>query len=141
MELRVDAGPASVDEQVERLVRSLYRDLRALGLVHVERKQSPPPAGSMASVGYELGAIVLSGAFSVAALKAIGNVVVAFVDRSKARSVEWEFGEHKGKFEALSAADQSRLIDVISARIAAEAADRGGEDVDGGAPDRAADRD
>ncbi|MFF5715017.1 hypothetical protein [Streptomyces sp. NPDC012756] len=143
--LRVDAGSMASDEQVERQVRGLYRDLRSLGLFNVERKQAPAPAGSMASAGYEIGALVVSGAFSAAALKAMSNVLVAYIQRSKARSVEWEFDGNKGTFEALSAKDQNKLVDVVASRIAAGVDTDGGSgsqgDSDGGTPDRAAGRD
>lgn len=142
--LRVDAGSAVSDEQVERRVRSLFRDLKTVGLFHVQRKQAPAPAGSMASAGYELGALVVSGVFSAAALKALSNVLTAYVQRSKARSVEWEFDGHKGTFQALSAKDQTRLIELVAARIA-EGADEDGSGEpggsDGGTPDRPAGRD
>ncbi|MGH3324840.1 MAG: hypothetical protein ACRDOV_10535, partial [Streptomyces sp.] len=142
--LRVDAGPMASDEQVERQVRGLYRDLRTLGLFKVERKQAPAPAGSMASAGYEIGALIVSGAFSAAALKAMSNVLVAYIQRSKTRSVEWEFDGNKGTFQALSAKDQNKLVDVVASRIAAEVSvdgdsgEPGGSD--GGTPDRAAGR-
>ncbi|MFJ9760930.1 hypothetical protein [Streptomyces sp. NPDC101149] len=143
--LRVDAGPMATDEQVERQVRSLYRDLRMLGLFNVERKQAPAPADSMASAGHEIGALVVSGAFSAAALKAMSNVLMAYIQRSKARSVEWEFDGNKGTFQALSAKGQNKLLDVVASRIAAgvsadgDSGEPGGSD--GGTPDRAADRD
>lgn len=142
--LRVDAGSAVSDEQVERRVRSLFRDLKTVGLFHVQRKQAPAPAGSMASAGYELGALVVSGVFSAAALKALSTVLTAYVQRSKARSVEWEFDGHKGTFQALSAKDQTRLIELVAARIA-EGADEDGSGEPGGSddgtPDRPAGRD
>jgi hypothetical protein len=133
------------DEQVERQARSLYRDLRTLGLFNVERRQAPAPAGSMASAGYEIGTLVVSGAFSAAALKAMSNVLVAYVQRSKARSVEWEFDGNKGTFQALSAKDQNKLVDVVASRIAAGVGTDVGNgepgDSDGGTPDRTAGRD
>ncbi|MEU7283529.1 hypothetical protein AB0A69_32885 [Streptomyces sp. NPDC045431] len=119
MELRVDAGPSASAEQIDRQVTSLHRDLRALGHFQVRRKPAPAPGGSMASAGYELGVLVISGAFSAAAVKAVSNVLVAYVQRSKARSVAWEFDGHKGSFEALSAKDQAALVEVVAARIAA----------------------
>lgn len=143
--LRVDAGSAASAEQVDRQVRGLHRDLRAMGLFHVERRKTPAPGGSMASAGYELGALVVTGAFSAAALKAMSNVLVAFMQRSKARSLEWEFDGDQGAFRALSAKDQSRLVDAVTARMAAEtgedegSGESGGDD--GGTPARAAGRD
>jgi hypothetical protein len=144
--LRVDAGDEASDEQVERQVRSLYRDLRTLGLFNVERRKAPAPDGSMASVGYEIGALVVSGVFSAAGIRSLSNVLVAYVQRSKARSMRWEFDGDKGSFDALSAKDQSRLVEAVAARIAAGAAgaDDGGAEPgggDGGTPDRAAGRD
>ncbi|WP_257138477.1 MULTISPECIES: hypothetical protein [Streptomyces] len=143
--LRVDAGSTASAEQVDRQVSSLHRDLKAMGLLRVERKQAPAPEGSMASAGYELGALVLTGAFSAAALKAVSNVLVAFVQRSKARSLDWEFDGDKGTFRALSAKDQSRLVEVVATRIAAAGGGAGGTGEsggpDGGTPNRAAGRD
>jgi hypothetical protein len=150
--LRVDAGDEAPEEQVERQARALYRDLRTLGLFNVERRKAPAPDGSMASAGYEIGALVVSGVFSAAGIKSLSSVLVACIERSKARSVQWEFDGDKGSFDALSAKDQSRLVDAVAARISAGAtgANDGGADDDGGAepgggdggtPDRAAGRD
>ncbi|MFJ8650194.1 hypothetical protein ACIRNI_29315 [Streptomyces sp. NPDC093546] len=145
MELRVDAGPSASPEQLDRQVTSLYQDLRALGRFQVRRKPALAPGGSMASAGYELGVLVVSGAFSAAAVKAMSNVLVAYIQRSKARSVAWEFDGHKGTFEALSAKDQSALVEVVAARIAAGAdgaeTDGATGDGDGGTQNRAAGRD
>lgn len=148
LELRIDAGPEAAADQIDRQVRSLYRDLRTLGVLRVERKTAAAPDASMAGVGYDLAVLVLSGAFSAAALKAVSNVVVAFVQRSKARSVEWDFDGNKGSFSALSAKDQHALVEVVSARIAASAGGTTSQDTDGepgvgdgGTPDRTAGRD
>jgi hypothetical protein len=119
LELRIDSGPDATAEQTDRQARALYTDLRRLGVLRVERGTAPPPPGSLAGAGHDLAVLVLSGAFSAAALKAVSNVVVAFVQRSKARSVEWEIDGHKGSFGALSAADQHALVEAVAARIAA----------------------
>ncbi len=119
LELRIDSGPGATAEQTDRQVRRLYGDLRTLGLLRVERGTVAAPEGSMAGVGHDLAVLVVSGAFSAAAIKAVSNVVVAFVQRSKARSVEWEIDGHQGSFEALSAKDQQALVEAVTARIAA----------------------
>ncbi|MEV6396690.1 hypothetical protein AB0M39_18210 [Streptomyces sp. NPDC051907] len=121
LELRVDAGTEATADQLDRQVKSLYLDLRTLGLLRVERKQTAPPPGSMAGAGYELGVLVLSGAFSAAALKAVSTVVVEHLRRSKARAVEWEFGDFKGTFDALSAHDQRTLVEALAPYLAASA--------------------
>ena len=148
LELRVDAGPEAPADMTDRQVRALYRDLRALGVLRVERKATAAPADSMTGVAYDLGVLVLSGAFSAATLKAVSSVVVAFVERSKARSVDWEFGGNKGSFSALSAKDQHALVEVVSAYIAGASTDTTGQDTDsepgvgdGGTPDRTTGRD
>ncbi|MFD7990097.1 effector-associated constant component EACC1 [Streptomyces mexicanus] len=145
LRLRVDIGDGLPADQLERHVRVLFQDLRRLGALRVERATAAPPAGSMAGVGQDLAVLVLSGAFSAASLKAVGNVVVAYVNRTKARAVEWEFDGNKGSFTALSAKDQHALVEAVTARIAAGAAQGDGSDgageTDGGAPDRTADRD
>ncbi|MEV7965680.1 hypothetical protein AB0O34_06815 [Sphaerisporangium sp. NPDC088356] len=162
MRLQVDAGPGCTAEQLDRTVGSLYKDLRVLGLFNVKREQVPPPTGAMAGAGYQLGTLVLSGIFSAATMGALGKVLTAYVDRAKARSVEWEFDGHKGLFTALSRDDQHLLVEAVAARIAAAAGDKGvleeagavgsagagdekggqePEGGDGGTPDRTAGRD
>lgn len=149
LELRIDSGPEATAEQTDRQVASLYRDLRTLGVLNVQRKSVAPPPGSMAGAGYDLVVLVLSGVFSAAAAKSVSNVLVAYLQRSKARAVEWEFDGHKGSFSALSAKDQHALVEVVAARISAEAAAASGDGNtddepgvgDGGTPDRTAGRD
>ncbi|MEV7339429.1 hypothetical protein [Streptomyces sp. NPDC093544] len=148
LELRIDSGPEATTDQTSHQVSSLYRDLRTLGVLRVERKTEAAPADSMAGVGYDLGVLVLSGAFSAAALKAVSNVLVAFVQRSKARSVEWEFDGNKGSFSALSTKDQHALVEAVSSRITAETVGTPSQNIsgqsgvgDGGTPDRTAGRD
>ncbi|MEV5612438.1 hypothetical protein [Streptomyces sp. NPDC052225] len=146
LELRVDVGDGVPAEQLERHVRSLFQDLRRLGALRVARKTTAAPDGAMAGAGHDLAVLVLSGVFSAATIKAVSNVVIAYVDRSKSRSVEWEFDGNKGSFTAVSAEDQKAFMAAVTARIAAGAA--GGQDgtdeagdTDGGAPDRTAGRD
>ncbi|WP_405143892.1 hypothetical protein OG589_39980 [Sphaerisporangium sp. NBC_01403] len=163
MRLQVDAGPGCTAEQLDRMVGSLYKDLRVLGLFNVKREQAPPPTGAMAGAGYQLGTLVLSGIFSAATMGALGKVLTAYVDRAKARSVEWEFDGHKGLFTALSRDDQRLLVEAVAARIAVAPAAAGDEGVleeagasavagdeeggrepeggDGGTPDRTTGRD
>jgi Effector Associated Constant Component 1 len=154
LELRIDAGDDAGAEQVDRLVRGLRRDLRALGMVRVEHKAAVAPDGAMAGVAQELGVLVASGVFTTTTVRAVSNVVVAYVQRSKARAVEWEFDGAKGTFTALSRSDQHALVETVAARIAAGAprgegapgAGEGGAGQEGGAssggePDRTADRD
>ncbi|MEU6097266.1 hypothetical protein [Streptomyces sp. NPDC047079] len=147
LELRIDSGPGATAERTDRQVRSLYGDLKTLGVLHVERGTAPPPPGSMAGAGHDLTVLVLSGAFSAATVKAVSNVVVAFLQRSKARSVEWEIDGTKGAFRALSAEDHHALVEAVTARIGAGTAAAGRDTSeepgvrDGGTPDRAAGRD
>ncbi|NGO09346.1 hypothetical protein G5C60_17505 [Streptomyces sp. HC44] len=149
MELRIDSGPEATAEQTDRQTAGLYRDLRTLGVLRVERKSAAAPPGSMAGAGHDLAVLVLSGVFSAAAVKSLSNVLIAYVQRSKARAVEWEFDGHKGSFSALSAKDQHTLVEVVTARISAETTAASGDGStdgepgvgDGGTPDRTADRD
>lgn len=148
LELHVDPGPGATPDQLARQTGSLYRDLRALGVLRVARKPAAAPAGSMAGAAQEIGVLVVSGAFSAAALKAVSNVLVAYVQRSKARGVEWRIGEESGTYTALSAKDQHLLVQAAAARIAAggegaavtATGDDSGEPGDGhgGTPHRAA---
>jgi hypothetical protein len=61
LELRIDSGPGATAEQTDRQVRSLYGDLRTLGLLRVERGTVAAPAESMAGVGHDLAVLVVSG--------------------------------------------------------------------------------
>jgi hypothetical protein len=154
LELRIDAGDDAGAEQVERLAQGLRRDLRALGMVRVERKAAVAPDGAVADAAHELGVLVASGVLTATTVRAVSNVVVAYVQRSKARAVEWEFDGAKGTFTAFSRGDQQALIEAVAARTAAAAprreevavgageggARQEGEAGGGGESDRTADR-
>lgn len=127
LELRIDAGDDAGPEQVERLVSGLCEDLRALGLVQVDRR-SPEEGAALLAVGGELTATTL---------RALGNVVVAYVQRSKARAVVWRFGGTTGAFTAFSRKDQDLLAETVSARAAGAA---GAQDDGAAEPDPAAGR-
>ncbi|WP_329318887.1 hypothetical protein [Streptomyces sp. NBC_01262] len=141
LRLYVDAGADIGPEKLDRLVSSLYKDMRALGLFTVRRAPAVPPEGAMAGAAYEVGQLVLTGAFSAAGLGAVAKVLAAYIDRVKARSVEWKFGEIEGKFTALSQDEQRLLVEAFAARVANGSRDENREGGDGGTPDRAAGRD
>ncbi|WP_405731588.1 hypothetical protein OG607_33915 [Streptomyces sp. NBC_01537] len=137
LRLYVDAGADIGPEKLDRLVSSLYKDMRELGLFTVRRAPARPPEGAMAGAAYEVGQLVLTGTFSAAGLGAAAKVLAAYIDRVKARSVEWKFGETEGKFTGLSHREQRLLVEAFAARVADENREGG----DGGTPDRAAGRD
>ncbi|NBM21128.1 hypothetical protein [Streptomyces sp. GC420] len=119
--LRVDAGPDAAPEQLERQTHGLYQDLRTLGLLRVQLRQASPATGTapVTDTGAGAGALVLTGAFSSAAAKALGNVLIASMQRSGAPAVHWEFEGRAGSFAATSATDRDALVEAVTARTAA----------------------
>jgi hypothetical protein len=105
--LRVDAADR---EQLDRATTALYDDLRALGDVRVRRGDEAAAAGSKSGVAGSIAELLLSGG----TVGAVYRVVVAWLGRSKARSVTWVQGEDKVELTALSGADQRRVIELLA---------------------------
>lgn len=105
--LRVDAEDR---ELLDSATTALYDDLRALGDVRVSRGAEAAAAGAKSGLGAALGDLLVSGG----TVAAVYRVIIAWLGRSKARSVTWVQGEEKVELTALSGADQRRVIELLA---------------------------
>ncbi|MCR6484983.1 hypothetical protein M8542_19315 [Amycolatopsis sp. OK19-0408] len=119
--LRVDAADPDL---LDDATTALYEDLRDLGDVRVGRVEEAAEPGAKSGLGTALGDLVLSGG----TVAAVYRVIVAWLGRSKARSVTWVQGEDKVELTALSGADQRRVIELIVEKHQAVAEHRAAED-------------
>ena len=108
--LRIDADPA----QLSRLTTALFQDLRASGLVKVAKGREEAPEGTMSGVGDVLD-LIIKGAFSAGTLGAVTKIVVAYLERTKARSVTWDDGKRKVVFTGIARDDQKALAELLAA--------------------------
>ncbi|HEV7907909.1 MAG TPA: hypothetical protein VGP03_07200 [Pseudonocardiaceae bacterium] len=111
--LRVDGGDVN-DARLHQLTASLLKDLRALGLVKVARGEIDAPAGSKSGTAGQIAELVITGLFSASTISTIGKVIIAYVDRTKARSVTWEESDRKVQFTGMSKADQQALTNLLA---------------------------
>ena len=89
--LRIDDDP----DQLPRLTTALFQDLHSSGLVDVERARAEAPAGAKAGIGADILELIIKGVFSTATVGAVTKIVLAFLERTKARSVTWVSGDKK----------------------------------------------
>lgn len=97
-------------EELDRATTALYDDLRTLGDVQVRRGDEAGGPGAKSGVGGSIAELLLSGG----TVGAVYRVVVAWLGRSKARSVTWVQGEDKVELTAVSGADQRRVIELLA---------------------------
>lgn len=122
-ELRVELDVAHlhpVDQDAAR--RQLAERLRQVGGVTV----APVPvaaADGTKGVGYDLASLLLGGTLSAATVRTAGKVVVAYLERAKARSVTFRRGDVSVKLAGQSAADQDALLDRLAALVDGDARD------------------
>lgn len=109
--LRIDAEPA----QQARLTTVLFQDLRATGLVKVAKAREEAPADAKAGVGSDLAELIVSGVFSAGTVTAVTKIVVAYLERTKARSVTWIDGDKKVVFTGIARDDQKALAEALAA--------------------------
>lgn len=105
--------PARLDE----MSRELARDLHAAGPLAVHPVMVWPPLMSKSSAVEHIGYLVVSGLLSAATVRAIRDVVVAYLARTKARAVRVTVGDREVVLDGVSAADLSavtkRLTELV----------------------------
>ena len=96
--------------QLDESTMQLMRDLRQVAGIAVR-----PLSGSAIGTGksgtvQEIGTLAVSGLLSAAGLKAISDVIVAYLQRSGARQITVRNGEHEITVTGASAADVSSVV-------------------------------
>ncbi len=94
------------------LSRQLAADIRTLRTLEVAPVTGPSPDGSK-STGYEIATLVVTGAFSAATVRALRDVIVAYIDRTKVRGVKVRVGKAEVTLTGASASDLAELIEQL----------------------------
>lgn len=105
-ELRLVLSAESLHpEQLDRLTRQVAADLRALGGFAVDRATGVPSEAQKSGVVQSIDTLVLTGAFSVALVRAVRDVLVAWLGRNQSRRITIRAGDREVDLTAVSAAD------------------------------------
>ncbi|WP_157577175.1 hypothetical protein [Saccharomonospora iraqiensis] len=120
--IAVNGAEDSDDEEIDRWTGALYGDLATLDIHSIDRVGAEAPAGAKAGIADVVGVLVATGVLSATTVKAIADVVSAFVQRSAARSVSMELGDHRIEITGAGRAEVEAVV-----RLWCEA---GGEDPD-----------
>jgi hypothetical protein len=115
-------GPDDDPQSLDDLTRRLQEELRLLPAAESVTRPAggPAPDGSKGDLVTTIGALVITGAFSRAALKALVSLVAEWRQRAQARRVELTEGDDSLVVEGVSASDQKALIDAWLQRRSAD---------------------
>lgn len=109
-ELRVVVSADSLrPEQVDRLTTQVARELRALGGFAVRRAADGAGDGQKSGVVESVETLVLTGTFSVTVVRAVKDVLVAWLARNQGRRVVVRAGDREVDLTGASAADVERI--------------------------------
>ena len=110
------ADPGRLDE----LGRQLARDLRAVGRLAVDPVRAEPSRMAKSAVTDEIGYWIVSGLFSAATVRAVRDVIVAYLERTRARAVRVRVGEREVTIEGASATDLTAVTQLLTTLVPAE---------------------
>jgi len=134
VEVLVDVvGDGTDPVRLDALARQLAEDLRRVAPLRVRPATGPAAAGSKSPTLQQVGAFLISGVFSAVTVRAVRDVVLAFLDRAKAREVHVKVGDREvtvtGASRAELAALTSQLDELLlpAAAVAGSPAPSAGE--------------
>jgi hypothetical protein len=112
-------GDESADAaRLDELGRQLAGDLRAAGPLSVRPLMpQPPPPGSKSGVAEQIGYLVVSGLLSATTIRAIRDVIVAYLARTRARAVRIKVGDREVTLDGASAADLSAVTRQLTSLV------------------------
>ncbi|WP_030412729.1 hypothetical protein [Streptomyces sp. NRRL S-1448] len=99
-------------QELDELTRGLLEELLALELPDVVRGQEPGAVGGKSGVVSSLTTLVVSGGFSVAALRSLTLVVRDWIKRSGARKAVLVSGERRLEIEGVSKKTQEAVVEA-----------------------------
>ncbi|MER6148110.1 hypothetical protein ACWGPD_33810 [Streptomyces hirsutus] len=136
MQLVLTGVPDSDREELDELTRHLRERLLELDVDRVEPVRADHvPAGAKPADAIAVGALAVT--LAPLALRSVLGLVQTWIENRPVRTVSITLGDDSLELEAVSAADQQRLIEVfLAARTATgEHGGRGADDDSSGAPD------
>ncbi|HEY0696677.1 MAG TPA: hypothetical protein VGD43_02580 [Micromonospora sp.] len=105
--VQVDVDEMTDPRRLYELTNQLARDLRSIRDVIVDRVTAPAGPDTKSPTVGQIGGLVLSGLLSAAGITALKDIVVAFVQRSGARSVTVRKGDNEVVLTGVSRRDLS----------------------------------
>lgn len=119
--VRLELGLGSIrSEAVDELCEELADDLREIRSVAVRPAAGALVAGAKSPVADSLGTLVLTGTFSVAVVRSVRDVLLAFLNRGQARSVTVRRGDTELVLTAATDAEIARVTDRLDAILGAD---------------------
>ncbi|MFI8308247.1 hypothetical protein ACIF80_33525 [Streptomyces sp. NPDC085927] len=132
MQLVLTGGPDSDQEELDELTRHLRERLLELDVDRVEPvRAGHVPAGAKPVDAIAVGALAVT--LAPIALRSVLGLVQTWIENRPVRTVSIALGDDSLELEAVSAADQQRLIEAFLAARTATNED-GGRDADDSAP-------
>ncbi|MEF9907198.1 hypothetical protein [Streptomyces sp. P9-A2] len=131
MQLVLTGGPDSDQEELDELTRHLRERLLELDVDRVEPVRSghvPPGAKPVDAIA--VGALAVT--LAPIALRSVLGLVQTWIENRPVRTVSIALGDDSLELEAVSAADQQRLIEAFLAARAATTREDDGRDADDG---------
>jgi len=84
--------------QLNELAAILFDDIRSLALVKVGRDSVEAPESAKSGAGVDIAVLMMTGIFSTATIQAISKIIIAYINRTAARSVKWRSGNTTAVF-------------------------------------------
>ncbi|GAB7035337.1 hypothetical protein AB0G35_28830 [Streptomyces sp. NPDC021749] len=113
-------------QELDELAQGLLEELLALDLPDVVRGQEPGAVGGKSGVVSSLTTLVVSGGFSVAALRSLTLVVRDWIKRSGARKAVLVSGERRLEIDGVSKRTQEAVVEAWLQALAADDASGAG---------------
>lgn len=95
LSLLIEPPAALPADRVDGLAAGLADDLRAVRGLRVAHAQVPAVGPGKSAQAWELGMLVVGGVFSASTMRALAQIVVAYADRVKARSIRVRNGDRE----------------------------------------------
>jgi hypothetical protein len=99
---------------LDKLTQQLAADLNSVSRIAAKPAAGTADAGTKSQFAQDIGILVVSGVFSAATVKAIRDVIVAYVERTKARSVILRRGDSELEITAVSAQELAAVTERLN---------------------------
>jgi hypothetical protein len=122
LEIEIDAGADSDEEELAELTRRLRDELVQLDVLSVDlaRSSGEIPEGAKAIEAAALGALVVNLASSSGVLAAIGTGIRRWLQRQRAGTVKLTIDGDTIELDRAPSAEQERLVELWIARHACD---------------------
>jgi hypothetical protein len=115
--LDVLGAEGSKRAQVDALAHQLASDIRALRTFTVRGAETTAPSDGKSPTAEGIGTLIVSGVFSATAIRALRDVIVAYLQRAAARAVTVRAGKTEVTLTAVSASDLSGIAQQLTTPV------------------------